>query len=153
MTNKIYIIDTSVCLTDSTCIYHYENNDIVIPMKVLEEIDNHKKRQDAVGANARNIIREFDNLREAGSLQDGVSLGKNRGILKVVRVDMEDFPSDFTKNDPDHTIMTVALGIKKRSDKKVILVSRDINMRVMTDSLGLHSEGYTEDKIIKFQEY
>jgi len=152
MTNKIYIIDTSVCLTDSTCIYHYENNDIVIPMKVLEEIDNHKKRQDAVGANARNIIREFDNLREAGSLQDGVSLGKNRGILKVVRVDMEDFPSDFTKNDPDHTIMTVALGIKKRSDKKVILVSRDINMRVMTDSLGLHSEGYTEDKIIKFQE-
>ena len=57
MASQIYIIDTSVCLTDSSCIYHYGKADIVIPMKVLEEIDKHKKRQDSVGSNARSIIR------------------------------------------------------------------------------------------------
>jgi len=121
-------------------------------MKVLEEIDNHKKRQDSVGNNARNIIREFDSLRELGSLQAGVSLGDSSGTLKVVRINMDDLPPDFNSTDPDHVIMTVAIGAKRRNpDKQTVLVSRDINMRVMTDSLGLKSEGYTEDKIIKIQ--
>lgn len=152
MTNRIYILDTSVCLTDSSCIYHYGESDIIIPMKVLEEIDNHKKRHDSVGNNARNIIREFDSLRELGSLQAGVSLGDSSGILKVVRINMDDLPPDFNSTDPDHVIMTVAIGAKRRNpDKETVLVSRDINMRVMTDSLGLKSEGYTEDKIIKIQ--
>ena len=77
MSKNIYIIDTSVCLTDFRCIYHYGEGDVVIPMKVLEEIDKHKKRQDSVGSNARSIIREFDTLREKGDLVQGVSLGDN----------------------------------------------------------------------------
>ena len=60
MTKKIYVLDTSVYLTDSNSIHFFENNDIVIPLKVLEEIDKHKKRQDAVGSNARQIIRTLD---------------------------------------------------------------------------------------------
>ena len=68
MAKKIYVIDTSVCLTDAGSITSFENNDIVLPLKVLEEIDNHKKRQDSVGVNARETIRKLDSLREKGSL-------------------------------------------------------------------------------------
>lgn len=152
MTERLYVIDTSVCLTDSSCIYHYDDNDIIIPMKVLEEIDNHKKRQDSVGVNARNIIRDFDSLREKGGLQNGVSLGDSRGVLKVARVNLDSVPPDFNKNDPDHIIITVALEHRdSHPDREVILVSRDINMRVIADSLGLQSEDYVENKIIKIR--
>jgi len=152
MSDNIYVIDTSACLTDSSCIYHYGENDIYIPMKVLEEIDNHKKRQDSVGANARHIIREFDSLRERGSLQEGVSLGEGRGVLTVKRVDVSMIPPDFKIDEADHIIMTIALQLKKENpDKTVKIVSRDINMRVMTDSLGIESEDYIENKVIKIQ--
>ena len=63
MAKKTYVLDTSVCLSDSNCIYQYANNDIVLPLKVLEEIDKHKKRQDGVGIHARGIIRTLDDLR------------------------------------------------------------------------------------------
>jgi len=150
MSDKTYIIDTSVCLTDSDCIYHYGSDDIIIPMKVLEEIDKHKKRQDSVGANARNIIREFDLLREKGSLQDGVSLGEGKGTLFVSRVPLTEVPADLNKDDPDHIIMTAALIQKVNNpNKHVRLISRDINMRVMTDSLGIESEDYVENQIIQ----
>ena len=69
MAKKTYVLDTSACLTDADCIYNFANNDIVIPLKVLEELDKHKKRQDSVGLNARKIIRFFDDLRTKGSLQ------------------------------------------------------------------------------------
>ena len=152
MTERIYVIDTSVCLTDSACIYHYGDSEIIIPMKVLEEIDNHKKRQDSVGQNARNIIRDFDSLREQGSLQEGVSLGDSRGTLRVARVNLDLIPLDFNRNDADHIIITVALEHRdKHKEKEVVLVSRDINMRVIADSLGLKSEDYVENKIIKIR--
>ena len=83
MAKKNYVLDTSVCLTDADSIFKFDNHDIFIPLKVLEEIDKHKKRQDIVGINARKIIRSFDELRKQGSLQKGVRLGKGRGILKV----------------------------------------------------------------------
>tara|TARA_B100000900_G_C20535650_1_gene698250 strand:- start:80 stop:1414 length:1335 start_codon:yes stop_codon:yes gene_type:complete len=150
MASEIYIIDTSVCLTDSSCIYHYGEADIVIPMKVLEEIDKHKKRQDSVGSNARSIIREFDFLRERGGLQNGVSLGDSKGSLFVTRVPLDNIPADLNKTDPDHIIMTAALNQKEKNpDSKVVLVSRDINMRVIADSLGLISEDYIENQIIE----
>ena len=152
MASKIYIIDTSACLTDFACINHYGPHDIIIPMKVLEEIDKHKKRQDSVGANARSIIREFDSLREKGSLQTGVSLGPNRGTLVVAHHISDDLPSDFNNADADHVIMTSAVTAGKRfPERDVILVSRDINMRVMADSIGLKSEDYIENKILSVQ--
>ena len=149
MSDKIYVIDTSACLTDASCIYHYGNHDIVIPMKVLEEIDNHKKRQDSVGSNARGIIRTLDALREKGSLHAGVSLGDNKGILKVVIGNTENLPTGFNTNDPDHVIMGVAWQLQNDNvNKEIILVSRDINMRVMTDSLGIKSEEYVENRVV-----
>ena len=80
---KTYVLDTSVYLTNAECIYAFKNHDIYVPLKVFEEIDKHKKRQDSVGINARRIIRSFDELRVKGSLQKGVRLGKGKGILRL----------------------------------------------------------------------
>ena len=84
MAKKNYVLDTSVCLTDADVLFKFDNHDIFLPLKVLEEIDGHKKRQDSVGANARKIIRTLDDLRSKGSLEKGIRLGKGMGILKVV---------------------------------------------------------------------
>jgi PhoH-like ATPase len=150
MSNKTYVLDTSVCLTESSCLYRFENNDIVIPLKVLEEIDNHKKRQDAVGATARRIIKIFDSLREEGNLQEGVLLGDNRGTLRVAPADLDLLPDDLDRSIADHVIISTALSEHiYNPDSEVVMVSRDINMRVICDSLKVKSADYNSDKVIK----
>lgn len=149
---KNYILDTSVCLTDAEAINKFDNNDIFLPLKVLEEIDKHKKRQDSVGINARKIIRTLDELRAVGSLQKGVRLGKGKGILKVMTyedAENAEFPEDLTKSVPDHIIIATGLYISAQYPRrKTILISNDINMRVICDSLGLMSQDYTSEEAV-----
>jgi len=150
MAKKTYVLDTSACLTDADCIFNYANNDIIIPLKVLQEIDKHKKRQDSVGINARMIIRSLDELRTKGCLQKGVRLGKGKGILKVAGGNPDVLPSDLDSSVPDHEIISTALHEDATNgSRKTVLVSRDINMRVICDSLGITSEDYTENEVIK----
>ena len=151
MAKKNYVIDTSVYLTDAEAVFKLENNDIFVPLKVLEEVDKHKKRQDSVGINARKFIRILDELRTKGSLQKGVRIDKGKGILKVQTYqDVEEttLPPDLDRKTPDHIIIATALTIKKNSNRKTIIISRDINMRVIADSLGLLSEDYTTEKVV-----
>jgi len=150
MAKKIFVIDTSVYLTDFSSLKAFEDNDIVIPFKVLEEIDKHKKRQDSVGSNARNIIRTLDELRELGSLHKGVSMGEGYGVVTARGYDADLIPIDWDKKDPDNQIIATALTIKKESpDTNVILVSRDINLRVKCDSIGLETADYQASQIIE----
>jgi PhoH-like ATPase len=154
MAKKTYVLDTSVCLSDADCINQFKNNDVVLPIKVLEEIDNHKKRQDGVGANARKVIRLLDALRERGSLSRGVRLGKGKGILSVSSyhdIDLSLLPLYIESKHADHVIIATALTIFKENEgtrRKVILVSRDINMRVIGNSLGLICEDYATSKAV-----
>ena len=149
MAKKTYVIDTSVFLSDANALYRFKNNDIVIPIKVLEEIDKHKKRQDSVGFNARLIIKHLDELRTKGSLHKGLRLGKGMGILRVAKAS-SDLPKDLDFNVPDHQILSVAVHESLQNEKrKVIVVSRDINMRVIADSLGLVSEDYETNSIVE----
>ena len=83
MAKKLYALDTSVLLTNANSIYSFKNNDILLPMMVLEEIDKHKKRQDSVGAMARNVIKILDEMRSRGSLKSGVRIGSGFGKLIV----------------------------------------------------------------------
>ena len=108
MAKKTYVIDTSVFLSDANALYRFKNNDIVIPMKVLEEIDKHKKRQDSVGFNARLIIKHLDGLRAKGSLSKGLRIGKSMGILRVAKASPS-LPKDLDFNVPDHQILSVAV--------------------------------------------
>jgi len=149
MAKKTYVLDTSALITDTECVNSYGNNDILIPIKVLEELDKHKKRQDLVGASARTVIRFLDSLRSKGSLYEGVRLGKGKGILKVkgYNPNME-FPPELDLDVPDHQILAVALS-EKTDSRKVIVVSNDINMRVVCDSIGMESEDCSPEKVVE----
>tara|TARA_B100000085_G_scaffold123031_1_gene112003 strand:- start:13181 stop:14515 length:1335 start_codon:yes stop_codon:yes gene_type:complete len=152
MPKKNYVLDTSVCLTDADVIHKFDNNDIFLPLKVLEEIDGHKKRQDSVGTNARQFIRFLDELRNIGNLEKGVRISKGKGILKVVSYSvLKDviFPPDLDIRHPDHTIIATAKAIQfQNENRKTILVSRDINMRVICDSIGIPAEDYVPEKAV-----
>jgi PhoH-like ATPase len=152
MAKKNFIIDTSVFLSDSNCIFKFQNNDIFIPIKVLEEIDKHKKRQDTVGHHARQTIRHFDSLRGSGSLSKGVRIEKGLGVLRVIKASeicLDELPRDLTHQVADHLILGTALTVKKDMPRrKTIVVSRDINMRVIADALGMLTEDYSNSQVV-----
>ena len=149
MAKKTYVLDTSALITDTDCVNGYGNNDILIPIKVLEELDKHKKRQDLVGASARTVIRFLDSLRTKGSLYEGVRLGKGKGVLRVKGYNPNmQFPPELDLDVPDHQILAVALS-EKTDSRKVIVVSNDINMRVVCDSIGMESEDCNPEKVVE----
>ena len=148
---KTYVLDTSVYLTNADSVYAFENNDIEVPLKVFEEIDKHKKRQDAVGAQARKIIRIWDGLRATGSLIKGVQIREGLGIIKSISsagITPDCLPVDLDISVPDHLIIATALKAQKDSSRKVILVSCDINMRVIADAVGLSCEDFQNQQIV-----
>jgi len=148
MAKKNYVIDTSVFLSDANCIYKFGNADIFICLKVLEEIDKHKKRQDSVGFNARKIIKILDDLRARSSLTRGVRIDKGKGIVKVID-QRSSLPKMLDSRVPDHIILSSALWVKEQhTNRKTIMVSRDINMRVVADSVGLLSEDFTTLQVV-----
>ena len=149
MAKKTYILDTSVYLTDATCLFRYKNNDIVVPLKVLDEIDKHKKRHDSVGTQARNIIRTLDSLREKGNLSKGVRIRKGMGLITVKSYNPFILPDDLDMEDSDNQIIATALSeLKATPNKKIILVTRDINMRVKCDSLNIETEDYNLEQVV-----
>lgn len=154
MAKKTYVLDTSVYLTDSNCINSFSNNDIVIPLKVLEEIDKHKKRQDSVGSQARSIIRNLDALRDKGSLSKGVRIDKGMGVVRVASYNPLCLPDDLDLDDSDNQIIATALSEQESAPKsrKVVVVSRDINMRVKCDALGLLTEDYNAEQVVDHAE-
>jgi len=151
-TKRNYVLDTSVYLTDASSIFKFDENDIFIPLKVLEEVDKHKSRQDSVGSNARHFIRILDELREKGSLENGIQISKNGGIMRVMSYAcLKDaiFPPDLDIRIPDHTIIATAKAVQLTySEQKTIVVSRDINMRVICDSIGISSEDYISEEVV-----
>jgi PhoH-like ATPase len=151
MSKKYYVLDTNVYLSDCESVFAYKNNNIAIPLKVLEEVDKHKKRQDGVGANARQFIRTLDELREKGSLDEEIKLGKGKGSISVIPCDLSLLPESFEKSNPDNQIIASTLTlIRELGDSKlVILVSQDINMRVKCDSLGINTEDYVPNQIVE----
>jgi PhoH-like ATPase len=149
MAKKNLVIDTSVFLSDATCIFKFGNADIFIAFKVLEEIDKHKKRQDSVGYNARKIIKILDEFREKGCLSVGVRIAKGKGIFKVEEGRAE-LPEGLSMSIPDHQIIATALYVKEQHPKrKTIMLSRDINFRVISDSVGIPSEDYVTSQVVE----
>ncbi len=148
---KIYVLDTSVYLTNADAIYAFKTHDIYVPLKVFEEIDKHKKRQDLVGAQARKIIRIWDELRDKGSLKEGVLIREGLGLIRSVSasdIDRDDLPPDLDIKIPDHLIIATARTVARESERQVILVSRDINMRVIADAIGLPCEDFQNQQIV-----
>lgn len=153
MSKKIYVLDTSVYLTDFKSLKAFDNNDVVIPLKVLEELDKHKKRQDAVGSNARQIIRIFDEMRASGSLYHGVKIvpeNPDSGVAYVHSYNESLLPAEWDSEDADNQIIATALTLKnKNPETPVIMVSRDINLRVKCDSVDLEAQDYQESQVVE----
>lgn len=147
---KLYVLDTNVLLSDPQSIFSFGDNDVIIPMAVLEELDRHKNRQDDVGKNARGVNRLLDDLRNgSGSLVDGVSL-RSGGTLRVVSVtpaDLKHLPVEFGENKVDNYIIALMIGLR-RSEPNAILVSKDINVRIKCDSLRVKCEDYLHMRAI-----
>ena len=152
MAKKNLIIDTNVFLSDSDCFEKFENNDLFVPIKVLEELDKHKTRQDSVGFHARQAIKRFDALRASGSLSKGVRLGKGLGVLRFVKAAegaVEALPQGLSHKSSDNLILAAALAIAEEHPKrKTIVVSQDVNMRVIADALGLLTEDYVSSQVV-----
>lgn len=149
MTNKTAIlIDTNVFLTNWNVIFQQDKNDVIVPYKVLEELDKHKKRQDSLGNNARNIIRFFDELRSKGDLVNGVQIREDCGMLFCKGVsNINILPAEYEHNNPDNQILAVALEIFHHK-KNVTVLSQDINLRIKCAALGIPTDDYREDNII-----
>ena len=121
MAKRNYVIDTSVFLSDPTSLYKFQNNDIFIPLKVLEEVDKHKKRQDSVGFNARKIIKILDGYRTKGCLVKGVRIKRGQGLLKIVQSD-GNLPSELNPRVADHIILSGALSVQRQYENRKIYV-------------------------------
>lgn len=151
MSKKTYVLDTNVLLSDPHCLSAFEENDLIIPLAVLEELDRHKSRQDEVGKNARTISRELDNLRQKGdlfNLQHGVKLeyGGNLKVVAITSDHEENLPVELRNSKVDNLIIAFMLDAKNHGEH-YILVSKDINVRLKCDSLGIKSEDYLKLRI------
>ena len=149
---KTFVLDTNVLLYDSESIFSFEDNNIVIPLIVLEELDQKKSRQDEVGKNCRQTSRYLDELREKGNLQKGVNLPKG-GTIKIISKDQVDnfddcFLGDMDKNKVDNIIIAIAKNLQDNLEKPVVLVTKDINVRVVCDVLGVNCEDYRKHRVV-----
>jgi len=146
---KIFVLDTSVILHSHDSIMNFEENDIGIPITVLEELDEMKKGNDTKNFEAREFIRLIDKLSKHEMLDKWISLnGKNKGKFRVLVDKKNDINNVFNDEINDHKILNSAVQLQKEErDKLVILVSKDINLRLKAKSLKLRAEDYLTGKI------
>ncbi|MCR9012602.1 PhoH family protein [Gabonibacter chumensis] len=147
---KTFVLDTNVILHDYKSIYNFENNDIVIPIVVLEELDKFKRGNDQINFHAREFVRELDQIAGQDFFVKGASLGKEKGRLFIQPgVPFSDeMKISFSDDIPDHRILAVAEYLsKKKEDEKVILVTKDMNLRMKAKSLGIQAEDYKTDQV------
>jgi len=149
---KNYVLDTNVLLHDPNSLLSFQKNNVLIPIEVIEEIDRFKRESTELGQNARTVSRTLDALRGKGSLSEGVEL-ENGGCLRIIfQKRSQDGKSGqviFGDNTVDSRIVALALNVQKTHPKQpTILVSKDINLRIKADALGLSAEDYETDRVL-----
>ena len=149
--NKIFVLDTSVLLYDSSAVKNFEKHDVAIPITVLEELDSFKKGNSVTNLHAREFIRYLDSISDANMMQQWIPLnGKSHGNIRVVNDENSatDANQVFGSSKNDHRILNSALKLKEEAkSKKVILVSKDINLRLKARALSLDAEDYETIRI------
>ncbi len=147
---KIFILDTNVILHDHKCIYNFENNDVILPIVVLEELDKFKKGNDQINYQAREFVRDLSKISGEKLFKEGIPLGEKQGKLFVAtgKPFTQAMQDSFFEKSPDHRILAIALHVKEEfKTRAVTLVSKDINLRMKAKSLGVNSEDYETDKV------
>lgn len=149
-TSKIFILDTNVLLHDFKCIFKFEENDIVLPIVVLEELDKFKKGNDLINFHAREFTRTIDALSGEDFFTDGVELGEGLGrlFIETGKAFSEKLSTNFPEHIPDHRILAIAeYYLKKTKDRQITLVTKDINLRLKAKALGIQAEDYKNDQV------
>jgi len=148
---KNYILDTNVLLHDPNSLLKFDDNNVLLPIEVIEEIDRFKRESTELGQNARAVSRMLDGLRGAGRLSEGVGL-PNGGQLRIVFEKAKPAVNGhglFGNGSVDNRILMLAFTVKKTQPKaQTVLVSKDINLRIKADALGLLAEDYENDRIL-----
>lgn len=144
---KTYVLDTNVLLSDPDSIHSFEDNNLLIPILVLEELDKHKTRNDEVGRNARQVSRALDSMRSQGSFHDGIKT-RGGGTIRIV-ASFQDPSSMLPKDMPSSSSLdNMIIGFMLlHKDENLVLVSKDINIRVKCDSLGLKCQDYLNMRV------
>ena len=147
---KNFVLDTNVILHDANCIDNFQDNNIYIPIVVLEELDKFKKGNEQINFNAREFIRELDKITNKSIFSKGISLGPGRGKLYILMSsnNNKDVTDNFSEKIADNKILSATMDlIQSHPKQKVILVTKDINLRMKARSLGIDAEDYYSDKV------
>jgi PhoH-like ATPase len=143
---KTFVIDTNVLLHNPNALFMFEDNEVIIPLDVVEELDKFKTNSDDLGRNARTVIRYLDSLRLQGNLADGVKIPQSGGRLRVILEEDQKLCPGLTANTPDNRIICCAFSLKHEG-KRVVFITKDINARIKADALGLPAEDFEAQKV------
>lgn len=153
---KTFVLDTNVILHDPTCIHHFEENNIIIPLVVIEELDHFKRGNQVINLNAREFARTLDSITGNEIFNGGVSLGRGKGKVRIVitRGLNKEIQEIFREDNVDHRVLSAAYEASKQNKEKgkVILVSKDVNLRMKAKAIGIPAEDYTTDRIPNIEE-
>ncbi len=147
---KTFFLDTNVILHDSKCLYQFEENDIVLPIVILEELDNFKKGNESINFHAREFVRTLDSIASDGIFNTGAKIDKDLGNI-FIRLQKEFDPvlkQSFYSEKADHRILNSAYTYKKEFPKKhVVIISKDVNLRMKAKSVGIEAQDYKNDHV------
>ncbi len=146
MARKSFVLDTNVLLHNSQALFSFADNEVVIPMTVIEELDGFKRRNDDMGRNARQVIRTLDRLRGKGHLKDGVPINDQGGTVRITLKDESCDVADLDMTKPDNRILSVACHLHTQG-KPVVFVSKDINARLKADAMGIRVADFEKQKV------
>jgi PhoH-like ATPase len=150
---KNFVLDTNVLLHDPRSLFGFEDNDVVIPIYVIEEIDNFKRDLSTLGRNARQVSRYLDEFRVQGKLADGVPIAPEKGKIRVLMADRRLPHGTGDGHTTDDKILAVALDLlQKEKAVPTVFVTKDTNLRIRADALGLHSEDYDVEGLAAIDE-
>lgn len=144
---KIFVLDTNVLIHDPDAFLSFKNSEVVIPITVIEELDGFKRANDERGRAARAISRNLNALRNGGKLSEGVKLA-NGSILKIILGSESEKHLPFAASLADNRILSIVLDVRSRKkDEKVVFITKDINLRIKAEVLGIDAQDYEKEKV------
>ncbi len=145
---KNYVLDTNVLLHDPDALVVFEDNNLNIPITVIEEIDRFKKNADEIGRNARHVSRFLDQLREKGDLRAGIENGKGGCVrVRFGREYADRLPAELAVGKGDNRVLAVCLALQEEESLPVVFVTKDTNLRIKANALGINAEDYERGKV------
>ena len=144
---KSFVLDTNVLLHNSAALRLFDDNHVIVPFAVVEELDTFKKNNDDNGRAAREVIRQLDTLRKKGKLNEGVVWNDHGGTVRIDFADDGQAPPNIRLDSPDNRIIAVAWKLHQEPGVDAVLVTKDINVRIRTDALGIPTEDFEAQKV------